>query len=94
MASGTIQNNAIKSDYVDYNYTIAAGATGNTNLKTLIDAKMPSGGTFIGISGYSSNAGSVVASSIRYVNSDYSLQFINLGTTSQTRQFRVYFLYI
>ena len=94
MASGTYVNCRIKTDYVDYAYSLGPNESGNTNLKTLIDSKMPSGGVCIGIIGYSSNAGAVIPSSLRYVNTEYSLQFYNFGTTSQTRSFRVYFAYI
>lgn len=67
---------------VSFNYTIAANSTYNTNLKTLIDNDIPSGYTFGGLCGYSSNNIQVLTNNFGYYSSNYSLQLINRSTSA------------
>lgn len=62
--------------------TFASGATYNTNLKTIIDADLPSGKKCIGIVGYDSAGASILLSQIRYVNNSYSFNCINTASYS------------
>lgn len=63
-------------------YTVAGNASFYTNLKTKIDATLPSGNVCLGVVGFSTNNGSVFPLNVRYVNSDYSLQFKNTSSSS------------
>lgn len=63
-------------------YTCEAYAQFNTNLKTLIDADLPSGYTVLGVVGYTTNDVNVHMIACRYYNTAYSLQIKNVGSTA------------
>lgn len=84
-------NDAFKSFQVRtvfIQYTVSNNGNHNANLKTLIDADMPSGYRCLGVAGYTTNDPNVVATSIRYVDSNYSFQIREFATAqiSQTAQ--------
>ena len=74
--------NSITMRTISHTYSASAGSTANANLKTLIDADLPSGYTFLGIAGYGSGNASVVVYSARYANNNYSLGLRNVGTSA------------
>ena len=63
-------------------YTVAANAAYNANLKTKIDATLPTGYKCLGIVGVASNHNSVFPVGFRYSNSDYSLGLKNTSNSS------------
>lgn len=63
-------------------YTCEANGQFNTNLKTLIDADLPSGYTVLGIVGFTTNDVNVHMIACRYYNTAYSLQIKNIHTIS------------
>lgn len=63
-------------------YTCESYAQFNTNLKTLVDADLPSGYTVLGIVGYTTNDVNVHMIACRYYNTAYSLQIKNIGSTA------------
>ena len=67
---------------VTHTYSANAGANANANLKTIIDADLPSGYTFLAIAGYGSGNANVVVYSARYANNNYSLGLKNVGTSA------------
>lgn len=77
-----------------WSYTIAGNGSSNTNGKTLVDAALPTGTTCIGIVGFSTNSVYVVPISIRYLDSAYSFQLKNIGTSQATGSLDVYALYM
>lgn len=93
--TSTIKANAINSvvvRQVTYSYSTGAYGDDYTNLKTLIDADLPSGYTCLGIVGFTSNSGSVVISSARYVDSNWSLQMRNLGSGTISNNAIIYYM--
>lgn len=90
-AQGKALNDAFKSFQVRtvfIQYTVSNNGNHNANLKKLIDADMPSGYRCLGVAGYTTNDSNVVATSIRYVDSNYSFQIREVATAqiSQTAQ--------
>lgn len=63
-------------------YTCEANGQFNTNLKTLIDADLPSGYTVLGVVGFTTNDVNVYTVACRYYNTAYSLQVKNIYTAS------------
>ena len=86
-------NDQIKVKVLNVNYSISANDSYNTNLKTLIDADLPSGHKCIGISGFTTNDINVLPISVRYENSQYSLQMRNISSSSKTEHVDVYYMY-
>lgn len=76
--------NSITTRSISYQYSANAGSNANANLKSLIDADLPSGYTFLAIAGYGSGNANVVVYSARYANNNYSLGLKNVGTTAVT----------
>ena len=66
--------------------TFAANSTYNTNLKTIIDADLPSGKKCIGIVGWDSAGGMIVFSQLRYANNAYSFQCVNVSSSAYTNK--------
>ena len=66
--------------------TFAANSTYNTNLKTIIDADLPTGKKCIGIVGYDSAGGMIVFSQLRYANNSYSFQCVNVSSSAYTNK--------
>ena len=77
---------------ITWPYSITANGQTNTNLKTLIDADIPSGYTFLGIVGFSTAEQSAVPVSIRYINSNYSAQLKNVSSSAISSTLYVYYL--
>lgn len=69
---------------VTWPVTVAANNNNNTNLKTLIDADIPSGYKYVCISGFSTNDVQLIPIAVRYNDSAYSLQVANRSTSSRT----------
>lgn len=80
--------------YVTWDYSISAGISDNRNLKTMIDANMPSGKRFLGVVGFTTNSANVVPTSMRYEDTNYSWQLRNVGTTLQEAKAYCYYLCI
>ena len=77
---------------VDWNTTVPANGSTNTNLKTLIDNDMPSGYKFVGIIGYSTNDIYLSLVSARYYSGAYSLQVSNRYGSSRTSKIEIAYL--
>lgn len=73
-------------------YEIPAGGNTNTNLKSLIDADLPSGKTFLGIAGIGSGNIGIVVNNAYYSNSNYSLQLFNAGSIARKGYATIYYL--
>lgn len=74
--------NSIEVRNVTYTYTVTPNTNTSTNLKTLIDADLPAGYEYLGISGVSSGDANVIPYTFRYYNSAYSLALKNVGSTA------------
>ncbi len=94
MAVSTIKRTStgFEERQVDWSVTVPANGNNNTNLKTLIDADLPSGKRFLAITGFSTNDVSVVMIACRYANSSYSLQVVNISASSRTTTVGVRYL--
>lgn len=81
----TVVHEFAQNDYVirsvSWTYSCGATDTVNTNLKTIIDADMPSGYKFVAIAGYASGAVTCLPYSIRYADSSYSLAIRNVSSS-------------
>lgn len=77
---------------IDWNTTVPANGSTNTNLKTLIDTDLPSGYKFVGITGYSTNDIYLTINSLRYYNGAYSLQVSNRYGSSRTSKIEIAYL--
>ena len=78
---------------IQVQYSIAGNSTYNANLKTLIDADMPSGYQFGGLGGFSSNNVNVVINNCGYHDSAYSLQMWNRSSTATGSQIaRIFYI--
>lgn len=82
--SGKVGSLTVRSVSVPLPATFAAGATYNTNLKTIIDADLPSGYKCLGIAGWDSSGAKIVLSQLRYYNNSYSFQAWNASTSAYT----------
>lgn len=84
----TSLNSKIKSfeiRTISYQYSVNAGARVNTNFKTLVDADIPTGKTFLGIAGfYSGDAHTVINACIYSRDNNYSFGIVNTGSTDVT----------
>lgn len=78
--------------YIDVSYSLNAGASMHTNLKTLIDADMPSGYTWGGLSGFMSGNSNVCVIACAYANTEWTLQLKNFGTSTITTDARIYYI--
>lgn len=74
--------------------TVSANGSNFTNLSTLINDNMPSGYEFLCISGFTTNSQYIVPVSLRYVNTEYSLQVKNVSSNQQTAQIIIYYVAI
>lgn len=89
----TTKVNSMEMRSVTWSYTCEAGAATNTNLKTLIDADLPSGYTCLGVVGFTTNQMDIVPISVRYANSNYSCQIRNVSTTNnRSNTMNIYYL--
>ena len=78
---------------VTWTYSVAADAGVNTNLKTLIDADLPSGDRCLGVVGFTTNDNYVVVNACYYGNSNYSIQLKNTWSDVRSnRNMVVYYL--
>ena len=77
---------------IDWNTTVPANGSTNTNLKTLIDTDLPSGYKYVAISGYSTNDIYLSLASVRYYNGAYSLQVSNRYNSSRTSKIEIAYL--
>lgn len=73
-------------------YTVAGNSSFHTNLKTIIDGHMPSGYRCLGIVGYSTSHANVLAASVRYEDSAYSLQLVSTASAAISANMLVYYL--
>ena len=92
MASSVIKNSRIYRGSVNYSYSMGANGNANTNLKTLIDADMPSGYECIGICGYATNSIYVQVCNCNYSDSAYSLQLSNRANSTQTGNCAIWYI--
>jgi hypothetical protein len=88
----TTKVNSLEMRSVTWAYSCNAGEATNTNLKTIIDADLPSGYACLGVTGFTTNQIDIVPTSLRYVNSNYSCQLRNVGTTNRSNTLTVYYL--
>lgn len=77
---------------VGHSVSVAGSGNGNTNLKNKIDAVIPTGYVCGGIVGYSTNSIYIVVSNCQYSSSNYSLQWWNRTTSTQTANISIHFL--
>lgn len=89
-AINALNSNEIRS--VTMSMTIAANGNSNTNLKTLIDADMPSGKRFLALAGFTTNDVYLNLVACRYHNSNYSLQVRNTASSERTSTITVSYL--
>ena len=92
MASSVIKNSGIYRGRVNYSYSMGANGNANTNLKTLIDANVPSGYECIGICGYATNSVYVQVCNCYYSDSPYSLQLSNRANSTQAETCAIFYL--
>lgn len=88
-------NDAFKSFQVRtifIQYTLSNNGNYNVNLKTLIDADIPSGYRCLGVVGYTTNDVNVVATSVRYTDSNYSFQIREFATAQISSTAQVFYL--
>lgn len=84
--SGIVSSLEMRQVSVPLPATFASGATYNTNLKTIIDADLPTGKKCIGIIGWDSSGASILVSQLRYVNNSYSFHCINTSSSAYTNK--------
>lgn len=77
---------------VTWSYTADGNSIAYTNLYTLINGDLPSGGTCLGIVGYSTNNSNVLPVSVQYANYNYSAQVRNISSSSITQNMNVRYL--
>lgn len=92
MASGMVKALSFEIRKVNFAYTVSAGGTAQTNLKTLIDADLPSGYSCLGIVGYTSNNPNCFFTSLRYVNHTYAMQIRNTASSQVSQTANIYYL--
>lgn len=64
--------------------SISANGRANFNLKTLIDADLPSGYRYGGLAGYDTGNVYVFAIAVRYRDTDYSMHLKNTSSSALT----------
>lgn len=74
--------------------TVAANSTKSINLYTAVTNATPSGYSFVGIVGFSTNHGSAVMISCRPTNSNYSFEYRNVSSGQITSTPEVFALYV
>ena len=67
---------------IDIPYSMTANGQFNTNLYTLINADLPSGWTYLGIAGFSTNEKMVYVVGCYYADSSWSFQIANASATA------------
>ena len=78
---------------VTWSATVPANGAANTNLKTLIDADLPSGKRFLAIAGFTTNDQSLLLVGAYYNStSNYSLQVRNISSSSLTKNTTIFYL--
>ena len=82
----SIAENAFEVRSVTWTYSCNAGAAKTTNLKTLIDADMPSGYKFVALSGFTSGNNACIFYTLRYYDNNYSLGIRNVGASNVSDQ--------
>ena len=75
-------------------YTVAAGANLQINIYDACIQACPSGYTYVGVAGFSSNHGSVLVLSARPINSQYAFEAKNVGTGQASVSPVVFALYV
>lgn len=93
MASGKVSTKCFIKDYITWDYTVAANAAVHTNLKTLIDADMPSGAKFFSINGWTTGSSHVHVQQCYYANADWSLHLRNSSSASQSATCYINYVY-
>lgn len=73
-------------------YNLDGGASMHTNLRTIIDADMPSGYVYAGLSGFMSGNSGVVITQCNYMSTDWSFTARNVGPTNVTTNAIVYYI--
>ena len=89
----------IKSDLTSFTirtvsipYTVASNSSFYTNLKTIIDADLPSGYVCLGIVGFTTNDVAVLVMGVYYASTNYSFQVANTASRSITNTAYVRYL--
>lgn len=77
---------------VQWSYSLTANGNSNTNLYTLIENNLPANNRFLGLAGFTTGNVQVVPISVRYSDSDYSLQIRNLSSSAQTGTVTIYYI--
>ena len=78
---------------VSWGATVPANGSANTNLKTLIDADLPSGKRFLALAGFTTNDQSLLLVGAYYnSNSSYSLQARNISSSALTKNVTIFYL--
>ena len=73
-------------------YTVASNSSFYTNLKTIIDADLPSGYVCLGIVGFTTNDVAVLVMGVYYASTNYSFQVANTASRSITNTAYVRYL--
>lgn len=81
-----------QSRYVTIPYNLNAGENMHTNLKTIIDADLPSGYVFSGLAGFSSGNSNVVVIACYYVGNEWSFQLKNFANSNVTTDAQVHYI--
>lgn len=92
MATSNIKAHGFEIRNVTWSVTVPANGSANTNLKTLIDADLPSGKRFLAISGFTTNDQSLLFMGVYYSNSSYSLQVRNIASSALTKNVSIFYL--
>ena len=79
---------------VQKSVSISANGTAHFNLKTLIDADLPSGYRYGGLAGYDTGSASVFAIAVRYGDTDYSMHLKSIYSGALTPTVSVYYVAI
>lgn len=85
---------SLQARYARYDYDVPANSSVYTNLYTIINNSKPSSSTVLGIVGFSTNDQSVFLVSIKYENSNYSVQIRNVSNTAISNHIDIYYLTI
>lgn len=93
MATSNIKAHGFEIRNVTWSVTVPANGMVNTNLKTLIDADLPSGKRFLAIAGFTTNDQNLFFVGAYYNStSNYSLQVRSISSSSLTKDITVFYL--
>ena len=92
MASGPMKKMRLTIRNVRIQYSVSANGSFNANLKTIIDADLPVGGSCLGIVGYTLNDSGVFADAVMYVDSVWSFQIRNITNATISKEASIFYL--